>query len=105
MKTAEQIAGHRHTIMITPTERLDTLTAPQFRREFERHLQTGTTHFIVDLSATPGIDGAGMAALVSLFTRVRRAGGTVQLVRANAPAVERMMRLTQLEHFFDTVNA
>ena len=102
-RALEQRVGHRHTVIITPTERLDTLTAPHFRRQFEEHLQTGTTHFIVDLSTTPGMDGAGLAALVSLFTRARRAGGTVKLVRANAPTIERMLRLTQLEHFFDVV--
>lgn len=99
----EQRVGHRHTIILTPTQRLDAMSALQFRRQFEEHLQTGTTHFIVDLSATPGMDGAGLAALVSLFTRVRRAGGTVKLVKSSAPTVERMLRLTQLDHFFDVV--
>jgi anti-sigma B factor antagonist len=101
--TAEQHVGHRHTVIITPTERLDTLTAPRFRRQFEEHLGAGTTHFIVDLSVTPSMDGAGLAALVSLFTRARRAGGTVTLIRSHAPAIERMLRLTQLDHFFDVV--
>jgi len=103
MRTAEQLVGHRHTVIITPTERLDTLSAPRFRQQVEQHLQAGTTHFIVDLSATPGMDGAGLAALVSLFTRVRRAGGTVKLIRSTSPAVERMLRLTQLDHFFDVI--
>ena len=102
-RATEQRVGHRHTVIITPTERLDTLSAPSFRRQFEEHLQSGTTHFIVDLSTTPGMDGAGLAALVSLFTRTRRAGGTVKLIRAGAPTVERMLRLTQLEHFFDVI--
>lgn len=102
-RITEQRVGHRHTVIITPTEPLNIMTAPDFRREFEQHLATGTTHFIVDLSATPGMDGAGMAALVSLFTQSRRAGGTVKLIRANAPTVERMLRLTQLDHFFDLV--
>jgi len=102
-KTTAQWVGHRHTVILTPTEHLDTLRAPHFRRQYEAHLQSGTTHFIVDLSATPGMDGAGLAALVSLFTQARRAGGTVKLIRANAPAVARMLRLTQLEHFFDVI--
>ena len=104
-RITEQQVGHRHTVIITPTARLDTLSAPHFRRQFEEHLQSGTTHFIVDLSATPGIDGAGMAALVSLFTRSRRAGGTVKLIKSSTPAIERMLRLTQLDHFFDVIDA
>ncbi|MEZ4675104.1 MAG: STAS domain-containing protein [Caldilineaceae bacterium] len=61
-KTTEQRVGHRHTVIMTPSARLDAMSAPHFRREFEEHLKAGTTHFVVDLSATPGMDGAGMAA-------------------------------------------
>lgn len=100
---SEQLVGHRQTVLIRPTERLDVMSALLFRQEIAHFLANGTTHFIIDLSATPGMDGAGMAALVSLFTRVRRVGGTVKLVSANAPAIQRMLRLTQLEHFFDVV--
>ncbi len=103
VRATEQMVGHRHTVILAPVERLDTLTAPHFRRQVEEHLYAGTTHFVVDLSATPGMDGAGLAALVSLFTRARRVGGTVKLVKASVPAVERMLRLSQLEHFFDVV--
>ncbi len=103
VRATEQLVGHRHTVILAPVERLDTLSAPHFRRQFEEHLCAGATHFIVDLSATPGMDGAGLAALVSLFTRARRAGGTVKLVKASVPAVERMLRLSQLDHFFDLV--
>lgn len=97
----EQRVGYRQTVIIRPTARLDVMTAPQFRQQISEYLAGGTSHFIVDLSETPGIDGAGMAALVSLFTRVRRQGGTVKLIRSDAPAIQRMLRLTQLDHFFD----
>jgi anti-anti-sigma factor len=103
LRITKQQIGHRHTVIMTPTARLDARCALHFRRHYAEQLTAGTTHFIVDLSATPGMDSAGLAALVSLFTQTRRAGGTVKLVKSSVAAVERMLRLTQLDHFFDVV--
>jgi len=93
----------QRTVTVTPLERLDALTAPAFRQYVEQLLETGVVHFIVDLSATPFMDSAGMAVLVTLLRKCRAAGGGVKLVWPKSEAVRRTLQLTQFDKVFEMI--
>lgn len=92
-----------HVIRIaiaTPRERIDAFSAPQLRTELEQLLQSGVQRFVVDLSAIPFLDSAGMAVLVSLLKRTRQDGGDVRLVWPVEENARRILRLTKFDRVF-----
>lgn len=80
--------------------RIDAFTAPQLRERLQQLEAAGTTRFIIDLSAVPFLDSAGMAVLVSLLKRARQAGGDVTLVWPDEEAARRILRLTKFDRVF-----
>jgi anti-anti-sigma factor len=94
----------KRTVTLAPQERLDAFTAPALRAELERLLNDGVNHFIIDLSATPFMDSAGMAVLVTLLRRCRQNGGSVKLVWPRAEPVRRTLQLTQFDRIFEFVD-
>ena len=94
---------HRRTIVVAPKERIDAYSAPRLRAQLNRLCDEGVTHFVIDLAATPAIDSAGMAVLVNLLLRCRRAGGEVTLCNANAPSIQRLLRLTSFDQVFPVI--
>ncbi|MEZ4729863.1 MAG: STAS domain-containing protein [Caldilineaceae bacterium] len=77
---------NRHTAILTLKERVDALTAAEFRQYCESLFASGITHFVIDLSQTPVIDSAGIAVLVNIFKHCRQAGGAMKLTKAMSPA-------------------
>jgi anti-sigma B factor antagonist len=86
--------------VLVPQDRLDAFTAPDFRALGQQCLEAGVTSFVVDLSVTPFLDSAGMAAIVSLLKRSRQAGGTVALVWPRHAPVKRILMLTRFDRVF-----
>jgi anti-anti-sigma factor len=82
--------------------RLDVLAAPGLRRALGAELEQGVRHFDLDFQGVDFIDSAGIAAVVSLITRCRRAGGSVTLHGPVAPVVHRIFDLTGFAKVFDT---
>jgi anti-anti-sigma factor len=93
----------QRTVTIAPQDRLDAFSAPALRGRLDQLTQDGVQNFIIDLSATPFMDSAGMAVLVSLLRRSRQAGGSVRLVWPRAEAVRRTLKLTQFDRIFEFV--
>ncbi len=89
------------TVIIAPEERVDAFSAPSLRASFEKFLAEGVSKFVVDLSLTPFLDSAGMAALVSLLKNARQAGGDVKLVWPKEEAAQRTLRLTKFDRVFE----
>jgi anti-anti-sigma factor len=56
---------------------------------------------VVDLSACPYLDSAGLAALVAALGKVKKTGGTFSLVGLS-PQLRSLLRLARLEEVFDT---
>ena len=50
-------------VVITLGGRVDAFNSPALRAEADRLLAEGVTHFVIDLSAVPFMDSAGMAVL------------------------------------------
>jgi anti-sigma B factor antagonist len=72
---------------------LDMSNAPAFSAELLR-LEASGTSLEIDLSRLEFIDSTGIAVLVGAHQRL---GERLQLVRSDAPAVERIMSLTGLD--------
>lgn len=89
------------TIVAAPQERLDAFSAPVLREQLERFLDEGVSQFVVDLSAAPFMDSAGLAALVTLLKHARQAGGDVKLVWPQEEGARRILRLTKFDRVFD----
>jgi anti-anti-sigma factor len=77
---------------------LDALTAPELRREIDRLVQARYQQVVVDLSGLRLIDSSGVAALVSLYKRVRTRRGkvTVRAAREQPLAVLKLLKLDQV---------
>lgn len=88
------------TIVIAPNRRIDAFSAPELRAVIDQQFQSGARHFVLDLSAVPFLDSAGMAVLVSLLKRAREAGGDVHLVWPTEEAARRIIKLTKFDRVF-----
>jgi anti-sigma B factor antagonist len=63
--------------------RLNSLTVPDIRPEIERIASGRANKVALVLSELSLIDSSGVAAVVSLFKRVRRRGGDLKIVGAS----------------------
>ncbi|HHY54136.1 MAG TPA: STAS domain-containing protein [Chloroflexi bacterium] len=96
------VAEHvQRTVTIAIKDRFDVVTAPQLKAEVERLLDEGVVDFVIDLAATPFMDSAGMAVLVTLLRRCRMKGGNVKLVWPQAEPVQRTLTLTRFDQVFE----
>jgi anti-sigma B factor antagonist len=77
---------------------LDALTVPDLRGELDRLAQGRARTIVVDLSGLRLIDSSGVAALVSLYKRVRARGGklVVRAVRDQPLAVLKLLKLDEV---------
>ncbi len=88
------------TVVITPQQRIDAFNAPDLRAALDQQLERGVNRFVLDLSAVPFLDSAGMAVLVRLLKRAREHGGDVRLVWPNEEAARRIIKLTKFDRVF-----
>jgi anti-anti-sigma factor len=98
-----EITVHNYIVQIavvTTDSRIDAFTAPMLRERLDALLAGGASRFVINLSAVPFIDSAGMAALVSLLKKARSASGDVILVWPSEEAARRILRLTKFDHVF-----
>lgn len=97
-----QVTEHITRIaIVAPIERVDAFSAPALRAELDKVLETGIHRIIIDLSAVPFLDSAGMAVLVSLLKRTRSMGGDCKLVWPHAEGARRILHLTKFDRVFD----
>lgn len=77
---------------------LDAVTAPELRPTLDALVSEGRKQITIDLSALRLIDSSGVGVLVSLFKRVRAAGGDVRLVglRDQPLAIFKLLRLDRV---------
>lgn len=96
------ITEHVVRIMVVrPASRVDAFNAPVLRERLERLLAEDVRHFVLDLSAVPFLDSAGMAVLVSVLKRARQVGGDVKLIWPREEAARRILRLTKFDRVFE----
>jgi anti-sigma B factor antagonist len=93
------------TIVVELRDRLDAFSAPELRKRLEELLAEGVCRFVIDLSAVPFLDSAGLAVLVGLLKRARTAGGDVKLVWPAREPAQRILRLTKFDRVFEMLDA
>ena len=71
-----------------------------FRQKVEEALEAGAQQMVVDLRGVSFMDSAGVGALVSALTSLRRKGGELALVGLT-PEVRRVLELTRLLKLFN----
>ncbi len=74
--------------------------AEALERQIQQLFRSGHHQLVIDLSGVPGIDSAGIRALVRGHTSALRLGGRLRLA-ALSPAVERVLELSHLLPVFE----
>jgi anti-sigma B factor antagonist len=79
---------------------LDSVSAPEFDRQIQAHLDAGHSRIIIDCRELGYISSLGIASLVALQIKLRRRGGEVKLAAVFGRAME-VIRLVHLDKMFD----
>jgi anti-anti-sigma factor len=91
-------------VVVAPRQRIDAFSAPDLRAKLDQLVEQGAQRFVLDLTAVPFLDSAGMAVLVSLLKRARQLGGDVRLIWPAEEAASRILRLTKFDRVFTMAN-
>ena len=75
--------------------------AEAFEQEIQQLFRRGQRHLIIDMSAVPAIDSAGIRALVRGHTTSQRLGGSLRLAAIRS-AVTAVLEASRLGAIFDT---
>ena len=95
------------SIVLSPQEPLVAGgAAEQLERQIQSSLRSNVHHVIVDLSAVPTVDSAGIRALVRGHTSAQRLARRFTIVRPNARVLEEMsvLRLQDVLQICDTID-
>lgn len=87
-------------VVLAPQERIDAMNSPELRQKLHTLLDEGVVNVVVDLSAVPFMDSAGMAVLVSALKRARQLAGDVRLVWPKLDSARRILNLTRFDRVF-----
>ena len=83
-------AGDAYTVC-RPIGELDAFTVSQFRQSLAE--LASQPRLLIDMSAVPFVDSAGLGALIGGIRRTRELGGEVA-VACNRPTLTRLLRTT-----------
>lgn len=78
-------------VICRPVGDLDAFTVSQFRQALAE--MASQTRLLIDMSAVPFVDSAGLGALIGGIRRARELGGDVA-VACNRPTLVRLLRTT-----------
>ncbi len=67
--------------IVAPRGRLDLASAPAFREQVKRLLDSGAVRLIVDLGEVAFIDSSGLGAIIAGLKAARQAGGDLRIAR------------------------
>jgi anti-sigma B factor antagonist len=98
--TAEAEGGNT---IIRLTGELDYTTAGLFREQVDRLQDAELRRITLDLSALTFCDSVGIACLLAVWKRARKAGGDLVLLRPTGH-VQRMLRITNLDRSITVVD-
>ncbi len=93
-------AGRVPTLEVIVTEPVISATLPWLTLQLAEALRVRPVHLVVDLSACPAIDAAGIGLLVDAHRRMRREGGYLT-VRAPSAHLRRNLSLAHTDHVLD----
>ena len=75
-------------LVVMPSERLDTRTAPGVESEVMDYIGNGTTRVVFDFNRTSYVSSAGLRVLLKAAKAVDKQGGGVGVCNANSHILE-----------------
>ncbi|MCB1165488.1 MAG: STAS domain-containing protein [Leptospiraceae bacterium] len=92
------------TALFRPRGNLDIYTSPEFRRIMDDCRESGTRHFILDLSGVDYIDSTGLGSLASFMDLLKKNQGSLRLSGLTGVVHKAFVftNLLDLFHIFDT---
>lgn len=102
--TGIDVYENQQNARLVVKEGVNALTVANFRQVCDALLARDIVHFVIDLSQTPTMDSAGVAALVSLYKQCCAVGGSMKIGQTMSPAARRILRLTRFDHVFEIVD-
>ena len=96
MKFSRTDSGDETTLFIGGA--LDAMTAPELRPTIDDLVKEKRKRVVVDLSELVVVDSSGVAAIVSLYKRIRAGGGSVKVtgVRDQPLAIFKLLRMDRV---------
>ncbi|HLI00179.1 MAG TPA: STAS domain-containing protein [Acidimicrobiales bacterium] len=91
MLTIQQEETPEGYVICRPVGELDAFTVSQFRQALAE--MATSSRLLIDMSAVPFVDSAGLGALIGGIRRARELGGDVA-VACNRPTLVRLLRTT-----------
>lgn len=88
-----------NTVELAVSGELTSISAPELRPTFDDVVSRNPGRVVVDLSGLRIIDSSGVGALVSLFKRMRSAGGAFELTGVNGQPLN-ILRVLRLDRVF-----
>jgi anti-sigma B factor antagonist len=88
------------TVRLRIAGELDSITAPDIRPTFDAVADGEPKRVVLDLSALRLIDSSGVGAIVSLFKRVRAAGGEFEVTGIQGQP-KSIFKVLSLDRVFD----
>jgi anti-sigma B factor antagonist len=85
-------------VHLTIAGQLDSITAPDVRKNFDEIAAKKPKRVVLDLSSLRIIDSSGVGAIVSLFKRVRAEGGAFEVagVQGQPLSIFKVLRLDKV---------
>ncbi len=93
------------SVIVTLKERMDVFSAPLLMEEFDRLLDEGARHFIIDLSVVRIVDADGDYPLLHLLKRAQADGGSVILVCPPGNPVRIFYEMMHMDTLFEMVGS
>ncbi len=82
--------------VVTPTGRLNMVSARRLKEILSELVTGGTNRIVVDMGETTFLDSSGLGALIGGLKSARQAGGDLRIARVS-PAVMTVFELTNLD--------
>ncbi|MFF5175208.1 STAS domain-containing protein [Micromonospora sp. NPDC000089] len=89
-------------VEVCVTEELDLAYLPEAAAVFDRLLSLRPVHLVVDLSACPHVDAAGIGLLLDVHRRLARRGAVLS-VRDPNPRIRRILRAARVDHLLPMI--
>ena len=91
---------HSQAVVVVIDGEMDNTVVSELHAVMDELVASGVQNYVIDLSRVTFMDSSGLAALASLYRRIRIGNGDVRL--CNPPAdVRRIMELTRFDRVFE----
>lgn len=92
-----------NTIIFAIKGDMNIYNANELRKEFDRHIVTGASLFILNIGKMTMIDSAGIGVLFTILNRVKNLPGQVKIVQAREN-VKKLFEITKVSKFFTLID-